>query len=78
MAPSAKIKDSTATIPADMSWSFWGAAARLAPFTRLAPAITGNESNSEKRAALNLSYPSWRAIVMVTPLREAPGIRAMT
>ena len=43
-----------------------------------APPITGTDSSSENRAAESLSRPSCRAIVIVTPLRDAPGIRAAT
>ena len=50
----------------------------LIVFRTTAPPITGTDSSSENRAAESLSRPSCRAMVIVTPLREAPGISAAT
>ena len=78
IAPIEQTKDKQAiAAKADMSGHV-PAEIRVAVLRTAAPPMTGTDSISENRAAESLSMPSCLAIVIVTPLLEAPGISAAT
>ena len=66
----------TPTISGPRMFIVEASVANSSPFKTGAPATTGRERRNEKRAASVREKPRNKAIVMVEPLREVPGMRA--